>query len=54
MKDDGKKMKEGSQVFGSEARDALRSPRSHMLHEHQVLLQAGEEETECVKKPDAV
>ena len=33
-----------AQVIGSEARDALRVQRSHMLHEHQVLLQAGERE----------
>ena len=33
-----------AQVIGSEARDALRGQRSHMLHEHQVLLWAGETE----------
>ena len=37
------------QVIGSEARDALRGWRTHMLHEHQVLLQAGEREKEFVK-----
>ena len=31
-----------AQVIGSEARDAARGQRSHVLHEHQVLLQAGE------------
>ena len=36
-------------MIGSEARDALRGERSHMLHEHQVLLQAGKRETEFVK-----
>ena len=38
-----------AQVIVSEARDALRGQRSHVLQEHQVLLQAGERETECVK-----
>ena len=31
-----------AQVIGSEARDAPRGQRSHMLHEHQVLLQSQE------------
>ena len=35
-------------LIGSEARDALRGQRSHMLHEHQVLVQAGEREEECL------
>ena len=38
-----------AQLIGSEARDALRGQRSHMLHEHQVLLQAREREKEFVK-----
>ena len=38
-----------AQVIGSEARDALRGQRSHMLHEHQVLPQTGEGEKEFVK-----
>ena len=37
-----------AQVIGSEVRDALRGQRSHMLHEHQVLLPAGEREEEFV------
>ena len=28
-----------AQVIGSDARDALRGQRSHLLHEHHVLLQ---------------
>ena len=42
-----------AQVIGSEAPDALRSPRSHMLHEHQVLLLAVER-TRVREKPDAL
>ena len=37
-----------AQLIGSEARDAFRGQRSHMLHEHQVLVQAGEREKECL------
>ena len=37
-----------AQVIGSEVRDALRGQRSHMLHEHQVLLPAGGREKEFV------
>ena len=37
-----------AQVIGSEARDAPRGQRSLMLLEHQVLLQAGEREDECL------
>ena len=33
-----------AQVIGSEARHALRGGRSHMLREHQILLQAREKE----------
>ena len=44
-----------AKVVGSEAWDALRGQRSHMLHEHQVLLQAGERESKIVReKPDAL
>ena len=38
-----------AQFIGSETRDALSGQRSHMLHEHQVLLQAGGKEEESVK-----
>ena len=31
-----------AQVIGSQARDALRGQRSHILHENQVLVQAEE------------
>ena len=31
-----------AEVIGSEARDAPRDQRSHMWHDHQVLLKAGE------------
>ena len=34
-----------AQAVGSEARDALRGQRSHMLHEHQFPLQSGDGET---------
>ena len=37
-----------AQLIGSEARDALRGQRSLMLHEHQVLVPAGEREEECL------
>ena len=38
-----------AQVIGSKAREAVRGEESHMLHEHQVLLQAGVREKEFVK-----
>ena len=37
-----------AQVIGFDARDALRGQRNHMLQEHHVLLQTGEEEKELV------
>ena len=37
-----------AQVIGSEARDALHGQRRHMLHERQVLHQAGERAKEFV------
>ena len=50
MKDDLEE-NEGSvaRVIGFEARDALRGQRSHMFHEHQLLLQAREKGKEVVK-----
>ena len=38
-----------AQVIGSEARTAKCGQSSHKLHEHQVLLQAGEREKEHLK-----
>ena len=38
-----------AQVIWSEAREALRGQRSQMLHQHPVLLQAGERENTFVK-----
>ena len=38
-----------TQVIGSEARDAPRGQKKHVLHEHQVLLQAGDRENEVVE-----
>ena len=35
-------------MIGSDAREALRGQRNHMLHEHQVLLHAGEREKTVV------
>ena len=37
-----------AQVIGSEARDAPRGQRSFLLHDNQVLVQAGERENECL------
>ena len=40
---------EEAQVIGSDAREARRGQRSHILLEHQVLLEAGESEKEFVR-----
>ena len=39
-----------AQMSGSEAGEASRGQRNHLLQEHQVLLQAGERENEFLKR----
>ena len=43
-----------AQVIGSEARNALRGQRSHVLHEHHVLLQVGDRNKGVREKADAL